>query len=199
MKIYFFFIFHRVWLKSSMKKGQCSHCENTFFFCLCNWFLIYLFSHSIFYFWVWTLEPVYNAENLKHCRLIFSSSFSHQPCRECFRHHADVLLVYQLIHDVTKEILSSVDFKSQQHTISFHISLSCLGLFHFFWHRWPILDATTHFRIKSFHLLIFSTLPSSNWVAAHTPHGLHQIERSSHFSPLKFDRAMPYLWHRNPL
>lgn len=89
-----------------------------------------IFSQQ-FYFWVRTSEPEDIAEHLKRSRIFFSSSLSDQPCGERCCHHTDVLFVSQLIHDVTGEILSSADFKSPQDTISFLISLTCLGLFHF--------------------------------------------------------------------
>lgn len=88
------------------------------------------------------------------CPSALNASAAHQ--------RALVLFVCQLMRDVTVTFLSSVTFESQQDTISFLISLSCLGSYYFLWHWRPTLDASTHFRIKSFHLFISSTLPSSN-------------------------------------
>lgn len=157
-------LWFELWLKNSLKNMLMFSLRKYFFlsFFLCEGFLIKLFSPSNFISGFWTSEPsAYIAEHLKRSRIFFSSSLSDQPCGERCCHHADVLVVSQLIHDVYGEILSSADFKSLQDTISFLISLTCLGLFHFLWHRWPILDAPTHTESNLFICLLLPH-PSSN-------------------------------------
>lgn len=135
--------------------------RNFFFLSLQIIFNKIVFSQQ-FYSWVWTLVPEFNAENLKHSRIIFWSSFSHHPgrgvllpscrCAACLS--ADPWCHRRTFIICGCQVSAGHNFISHLSQLSWIVPL--------FLTQMTLIDAPTHFRIKSFHLLISSTPPSSN-------------------------------------
>lgn len=121
-----------------------------------------IFSQQ-FYFWVWTSEPEDVAEHLKRSRIFFSSSLSDQPCGALLPSHRCAVCI------------SADPWRHRRNFIicGFQISAGHDSISHFPHLSWIVplpLTPVTYFRCshthrnKSFHLLITSTLPSSNWL-----------------------------------